>query len=214
MVMKLVKTAISLGALLLLGLILVIVAHAQGPGDEQPVAGVGVQEEIGVSGLGDNPADGLEAIYMFSGVYNKESDPEFATVVHCTNIGSTAVSTVTVQFFDVTAGIPATAQALDVPSSATRTFSTQSIASFPNEINAGASVDIEHGSGWVRAPEGSELICTAQVLALDTSDVPTDMTKLHVFDSEGNLIGPNPTPGPAPGPGSGGIFMPIIFKNS
>jgi hypothetical protein len=168
--------AVALG----LGLMLVVV-QGQEPGEEELGVGVGVQEEIGVSGLGDNPADGLEAIYMFSGVYNKESDPEFATVVHCTNIGSTAVSTVTVQFFDVTAGIPATAQALDVPSSATRTFSTQSIASFPNEINAGASVDIEHGSGWVRAPEGSELICTAQVLALDTSDAPTDTSILDMF---------------------------------
>ena len=170
----------ALAVVLGLGLMLVVV-QGQGPEGGQPVEGIGVQEEIGASGLGDNPVDGLEAIYMFSGVYNKESDPEFATVVHCTNIGSTAVSTVTVQFFDVTAGIPATAQALNVPSSATRTFSTQSIASFSNEIDAGASVDIEHGSGWVRAPEGSELICTAQVLALDTSDVPTDTSILDMF---------------------------------
>ena len=173
--MNIVKTTISLGALLLLGLMLVFVAHAQ-----EPSEGVGAQGEIGATGLADDPVDGLKAFYLFAGVYNKESAPKFATVVHCTNIGSTAVSTLTVQFFDVTAGIPAKAEAMNVPPSDSRTFSTQSIASFPNEINAGASVDIEHGSGWVRAPEGSEIICTAQVLALDSSDVPSDTTILDM----------------------------------
>ena len=76
--------------------------------------------------------------------------------------------------------------------------------------------DIEYGSGRILTDDDPEtkVICTVQVVALNSSDEPNAMTKLHLFDSEGNLIGPNPGPGPGPSPSSGGIFMPIIFKNS
>jgi hypothetical protein len=206
MVMNLVKTATRLGTLLFLGLILVIVVQAQEPTNEPVEEGIEGQGELGPSGLTTDPPAGWEVFYMFTGVYHKVADPEFATVVHCTNIGSSPV-TIQVEFYRRIAGFSATAAAIVSPDN-TQTFSTQSIASLPAEVSAGANVDVEHGSGRVLAPEGSQIICTAQVLALEnTTDVPSDTVKLHLFDGDGNLIGNNPG-------NNDGIFLPIIFKNS
>jgi hypothetical protein len=199
----------ALAVVLGLGLLLVVV-QGQGPVDE----GLAGQGEIGVSGLAGDPPAGWEVVYMFTGVYNKPVDPEYATVVHCTNIGEGTTS-IEVEFFKRISGFAADVTA-DVSKNDTQTFSTQTIASMPQAASAGADGTedgIEHGSGRVLALEGSEIICTVQVLALDSSDAPTDMTKLHLFDSEGNLIDPDPDPEPGPGSNEG-IFMPIIFKNS
>ncbi|MBN1221350.1 MAG: hypothetical protein JXM69_20670, partial [Anaerolineae bacterium] len=167
------------------------------------------QGEIGGFGLADDPPDGLETYYMFTGVYNKESGSKFATVVHCTNIGSTAVN-VKVEFFAGVGGLPATLTS-DVDPSETKSFSTQAIASWPNLVSPATplGVEIQHGSGWVRAVEGSEIICTTQIVALDGTGVPIDIAKLHLFDSNGDMIDVNPGPENA-----GDIFLPLILKGS
>jgi len=136
------------------------------------------QGEIGPTGLADSPLAGNEVKYMFTGVYNKEADPEFATVVHCTNIGTSSAA-VTVQFFDRNSGIPATA-ATTIGPSQTRSISTQPISSFI-VTSANATVDIKHGSGWVLAPADKELICTIQVVGLDGSELPTSMAGVNIF---------------------------------
>jgi hypothetical protein len=199
---------ISVFALILfLGLMMVVV-YGQAPPAEPLAEGVVAESEIGPSGVGDDPGGGMKILYMFTGVHNKESDPEYVTVVHCTNIGSSSVS-VQVQFFASVGGIPATASAA-VASDSTKTFSSQSILSWPHEVAAyTGGEDIQHGSGRVLVPDNPDVnvICTIQVLALNSSDVPTDMTKLHLFDSEGNLIDDDPKSD------QDGIFMPIIFKN-
>ncbi len=192
--------------ILFLGLMMVV--YGQGPQDEQLSEELVAEAEIGPSGLADDPGTGLKTLYMFTGVHNEESDPEFVTVVHCTNIGSSSVS-VSVQFFASVGGIPAIAEAT-VSSNRTKTFSSQSIASWTHEVAANTGgTDITHGSGRVVVTDSPDVnvICTVQVLALNNSDVPTDMTKLHLFDSEGNLIDDDPKPD------QDGIFLPIILKN-
>jgi hypothetical protein len=201
--------------ILFLGLTMVVV-YGQEPdevqlSEEATVQGeVGTQAELGASGIGDDLA-GYELLYMFSGVRNEITDPEFATVVHCTNYnpGGGGVEVV-VQFFETNAGSTSLTAADTISPDDTATFSTQSIGSFSNEIyELFEDIDIEHGSGRVMVTEGTEatVICTAQVLALDGSDVPADTTKLHLFDSEGNLIDNDPGT-----TAQDGIFMPIIFK--
>ena len=178
--MKFVKMAKSPVVLVVLGVVFsVVVVYAL---TVKQLSTAKAQGEIGPTGLGDSPPAGYEVYYQFSGVYNIENDPEFATVVHCTNKGTSNV-TVQVQFFDNNAGIPASGLAT-IGSSDTQSFSTQPIASFsPNLVNANASVDINHGSGWVLAPSNSNIICTAQVLALssDTAENPISITALDIF---------------------------------
>lgn len=164
-----------LAKILVLALVLTLGVMFIVMGDQEPSA---AQGEIGPTGLADDPSGGNEIYYMFTGVYNKEADPEFATVVHCTNIGDTNAP-VTIQFFDRNSGIPATASATIAPSN-TRSFSTQPIGSFI-VANAGATVDIKHGSGWVIAPADRELICSIQVVGLDGSEVPTTLGGVNIF---------------------------------
>jgi hypothetical protein len=199
--------------LLLLGLVLVVAAYAQSPEEDNPALDdIAAQGEIGAAGLGDTPPGGLKAYYMFTGVYNEETDPEFATVVHCTNLGADiAADQVWVQFFgeDAGSGVPATAMS-GLDANNTQTFVSQAISGWSNVVVAetfGAVLHIQHGSGWVLAPEGSQLICTAQIVGLDAGDNVVDTTRLQLYDDSGNLMGPSP------GFGSSGVFLPIILKN-
>jgi len=179
-----------------------------------PLEEAKAQGEIGPTGLGDGPPAGYEVYYQFSGVYNRVSDPEFATVVHCTNKEASDNVDVLVQFFDNNGGIPASAPAT-IDATHTQSFSTQPIVSFSDKLvspNPDPNENIKHGFGWVLAPANSDIICTAQVLALDASDNPTFGTKLHLFDESGNCLG-SQCGGGGVGP-SGDIFLPIIFKNS
>jgi len=164
-----------LAKILVLALVLTLGVLFAVVGSQKPSA---AQGEIGPTGLADGPSGNNVVYYMFTGVYNKEADPEFATVVHCTNIGPSS-ATVTVQFFDRISGIPATAAAT-IPPSNTRSFSTQPISSFI-VTSANATVDIKHGSGWVLAPADRELICTIQVVGLDGSELPSSMAGVNLF---------------------------------
>ena len=181
-----------LSLILVLGLTLGI-AYAQG--------------ELGATGLADPPTDGMPTQYMFTGVYNKITDPESVTVVHCTNVGPSAAN-VTVEFFTPVPSYPGSATRSIAPSN-TQSFATQAVAGWSNLAVPGTELNILYGSGRVRATDGSQIICTVQKLALDSNDVPVDMSKLHLFDASGNLIN-----GPSSGTGSSGdIFLPLIFKN-
>jgi len=204
--MKIFKIMIRLGILLGLGIMWTIMVYAQEP-QANPAGETAAQGEIGPAGLADSPLAGTKIYYMFTGVYNKETNPRFATVVHCTNTGSTTTQ-VTVQFFDRNSGIPATAAAT-IPPSNTRSFSTQPISSFI-VTNAGATVDIKHGSGWVLAPADKELICVVEVVSLDNGGTPIGSVNLPVFDGDGNCVSIEYC---LP-PDDDGIFLPIILKNS
>ena len=148
--------------------------------------GIAYAQGIGGLGLGDTPTDGLETQYMFTGVYSKVNDQKYATVIHCTNIGSQTAN-VKVEFFPNVGGFPVTLNT-NIASSQTKSFATRTVAGW-SVIVPVDNIDIQsHGSGWVRATQGSELICTAQLLTLNTSNVPTDITRLHLYDDQGNLI--------------------------
>jgi hypothetical protein len=203
--MRIVRTVAGLGFLLLLGLILTTAASAQESKDESLVEAADAQSKIGISGLADDPPAGKKILYMFTGVHHRNASPEVVTTVHCTNYG--AAVDFRVEIFDHDVSNNYIPLFTTIPSNHTVTISTADF--FPTE-------DIEYGSGRILTDDGPEtkVICTVQVTALNSSDEPNAMTKLHLFDSEGNLIGPNPGPGPGPSPSSGGIFMPIIFKNS
>jgi hypothetical protein len=164
-----------LAKILVLALVLTLGVMFAVVGGQKPSA---AQGEIGPAGLADDPSGNNDIHYMFTGVFNKEAAPEFATVVHCTNIGASNAA-VTVQFFDRDSGIPATASNTIAPSN-TRSFSTQPISTF-NVTSANASVDIKHGSGWVLAPANAELICTIQIVGLDGSELPSSMAGLNIF---------------------------------
>jgi len=164
----------ALTILLLLGLFLVMAAYAQEPGDGEIVTVGG----IGAAGLGDDPLEGFQTLYMFTGVYNKTVDPEFATALHCTNYAAEEVEVV-VQFFDDSQGYQA---GEPMPTNHTVTFTSQSIGSFEGEESAYAP-DIQHGSGRVLVTDTPDVhvICTAQVLALNSNDVVTDASPLDIF---------------------------------
>ena len=163
--MKRVKLTLSSGILLLLLGLTIGIAYAQGG--------------LGATGLADPPTDGLPTQYMFTGVYNKIADPEYVTVVHCTNIGTTGAS-VTVEFFTPVPSYPGAVNRWIAPSN-TKSFATQSVAGWSGLAVPGTELDIEYGSGRVRATEGSQIICTVQKLALNSSDVPIDATPLDIF---------------------------------
>jgi len=116
---------------------------------------------------------------MFTGVYNKIADPEYVTAVHCTNIGTTGAS-VTVEFFTPVPSYPGTVTRWIAPSNS-QSFATQAVAGWSNLAVPGTELDIEYGSGRVRATEGSEIICTVQKLYLGSGNVPIDATPLDIF---------------------------------
>jgi len=182
--------------------------------------GIAYAQGIGALGLGDpvNPTSGYTEVYWFTGVHNEVvGNTKFATAVHCTNASLVGVSDVIVQFFE-----PNPSDADDyvfanaaIPANRTVTFSSQPINSFTGE-NSPLPItlkNIQHGSGRVLSTNesGSRLICTIQTLTLDgnNGDMPIDVTRLHLYDNQGNLVTPkNPTE-----EDSGGIFLPLIFKN-
>ena len=88
--------------------------------------GIAYAQGIGGLGLGDTPTDGLETQYMFTGVYSKVNDQKYATVVHCTNIGSQTAN-VKVEFFPNVGGFPVTLNT-NIASSQTKSFATRTVA--------------------------------------------------------------------------------------
>jgi len=206
--MKIFKTTIRLGILLGLGIMWTMMVYAQEPQGD-PAGDLATQGEIGPTGLAEGPSGSDEVYYMFTGVYNKElADPKFATVVHCTNIGPSSAS-VTVQFFDRNSGIPAIGN-VTIPPSHTRSVSTQAVSGFNVTVANTFGTDIKHGSGWVLAPADKELICVVEVVSLDNGGTPIGSVDLPVFDENGDCASPD-----CINLGDdGGIFLPIILKNS
>jgi hypothetical protein len=198
--MRSIKIAVSLSALLLaLGLTFVVETNAQEPTaeprEEEPSG------EIDGLGLKDPPPTGFSVLYMFTGVANDNTPPNNnrATVVHCTNFGSTA-TTLGIEFFLSTGGgTPNSPYINTLAANQTRTYSTQSTF-FGGEVPLDSGV-IEQGSGRVLFKEHSNVICTAQVLQPGNDITPTFMVKLPLFDSNGNPIG-----------GGGPVFLPVILK--
>ena len=193
--MKPAKTALGSGIILiLLTTLFISIAYAQG--------------ELGATGLADSPTGGLETQYMFTGMYSKNQ--QYATVVHCTNISSEPNEVYAkVEFFPYVGGFAASAASIQIEPSQTKSWATRPVTGLslivPND-----PIEIDnYGSGRVLATPGSQLICTVQLLTLNSSNIPTDITKLHLFNANGNLIdGPSMSPG-----ASGDIFLPLIFKN-
>ena len=189
--MKPAKTALGSGIILMLFTILFVsVAYAQGG--------------LGATGLADPPTDGLETQYMFTGMYSKNQ--QYATVIHCTNI-SPQTANVKVEFFPNVGGFAITLNT-NILASQTKSFATRPVTGW-SLILPSEYIEIQnYGSGRVRATPDSELICTIQLVTLNSSNAPVDITKLHLYDGQGNLITPNDPTGP-----SGDIFLPLIFKN-
>jgi len=181
--MRTIKIITSLALLSLLLFASAFVLYAQGSDNEREEGEVRPQDEIGELGLADPPPSGFSVLYMFTGASNDTTTPDtIATSVHCTNFGP-ANAQVQVQFFSPSAGNTYSAT-LTIISNQTRTFSTQPTVIYFEDSNVNAGF-LDQGSGRVLANK-SHLICTAQVLD-PTNNQPLFMTKLPLFDKNGNL---------------------------
>ena len=135
------------------------------------------QGGLGATGLADPPTDGLETQYMFTGMYSKNQ--QYATVIHCTNISSQTAN-VKVEFFPNVGGFAITLNS-NILASQTQSFATRPVTGW-SLILPSEYIEIQnYGSGRVRATPDSELICTAQLVTLNSSNVPTDATPLDIF---------------------------------
>lgn len=147
-----------------------------------------------VHGLSDPPSTDFSVRYMFTGVINDTGGRE-ATMVHCTNFNVNAVD-VGVEVWNTN---PTTTYSgtLTLEAGQTRTFSTQNITGFPQDlILAPAPANIFQGSGRVLTKQHTDVICTAQVID-PTNDPP-------IFVSQLTLFSPN---------GTSNIFMPAISNH-
>lgn len=190
---------LALSLVLLLVLALAMVTYAQGPEGEEE--GVRSQEEGGVGGLGlaDPPPAGYSVLYMFTGAANdNDGTDRIATVVHCTNFGSSSVE-VEVQMFSWSAYFVYTRTQTIGPNE-TYTYASQRTNIYYEDVDLHAGY-IKQGSGRVVAT-GSDVICTGQVVDPD-SDQPSFMAKLPLFDSSGHPVG-----GKIPD-----VYLPIILMN-
>jgi len=192
---KLMATLI-LSILLLLALGLVMVAYAQGPGDNREEAG-----GIGGLGLADPPPDGFTVLYTFTGARDTQAGGtnSGATAVHCTNAGAANVQVrVEISDFDNTPTISGT---LTIPPSGTRTYSSQATNFYVEDFTMSTTDNIDQGSGRVMANSSSaKIICTAQVLD-PVGNPPSYAVKLTLYDSSGSIVGSIRK-----------IFLPLILK--
>jgi hypothetical protein len=185
-----------LSILLLLALGLVMVAYAQGPGDDR-------EEEGGIGGLGlaDPPPEGFTVLYTFTGARDTQAGGtnSGATAVHCTNAGAANVQVrVEISDFDNTPTISGT---LTIPPSATRTYSSQATNLYAEDFTMSTTDNIDQGSGRVMANSSSaKIICTAQVLD-PVGNPPTYAVKLTLYDSSGIIVGSIRK-----------IFLPLILR--
>ncbi|NTU65223.1 MAG: hypothetical protein HGB05_17935, partial [Chloroflexi bacterium] len=149
-----------LSILLLLALGLVMVAYAQGPGDDR-------EEEGGIGGLGlaDPPPEGFTVLYTFTGARDTQAGGtnSGATSIHCTNAGAANVQVrVEISDFD---NAPTISGTLTIPPSGTRTYSSQATNLYAEDFTMSTTDNIDQGSGRVLANSSSaKIICTAQVL--------------------------------------------------
>jgi hypothetical protein len=200
--MKLVKTVTVFSILLLLGLTLAIVASAQEPPDVQLVKIVSSRSELGTAGLSNSPPAGKKVLYMFTGVRHRGTSPKYSTVVHCTNYGTSTVN-LTIELFNTLANFTLTTfPPLVVP--ANRTVTIDTTIGIPENIDA--------GSGRILGNDNpnTKVICMAQVVALNGSNIPIEVVKLTLYDDQGKCAGSNCITMDD----DGGIFLPIILKNS
>lgn len=192
------KLVVTLVVTLTLGLILTLaLAYAQGPERETSEEEAG--SDIGGLGLGDPPPPDYSVLYMFTGVANDNTGQnQVATVVHCTNFGTTP-TTIGVEFFlnggSITGFNPYTDT---LTANKTGTYSTQPTF-FGGEVPLNTGI-IQQGSGRILYKEHPQVICTAQILEPGTI-TPTFMAKLPLFDSQGNRVG-----------SIRHIFLPVILK--
>jgi len=115
---------------------------------------------------------------MFTGVANDYTAPDYiATVVFCTNFGSSDVD-VEVQMFDVNAAPPYTATRTIQPSWTRAFASLATVIYSEDEIVVGNNL-IYRGSGRVVAT-GSDVICTAQLVD-PNSALPSFISALEMY---------------------------------
>jgi hypothetical protein len=190
-------TPIGRSAVLLLvcwlALSLAVAAYAQGEGDGPR------DEEIGSFGLDDPPPAGYSVLYTFTGATNyTTAGKRIATVVMCTNYGSSPLN-IRVEMFSY-GGAGMWFKARDVNPSTSPTFSSQDTnIFFDDEVLATGTLN--QGSGRVLAT-GSRVICTALLVDPD-SDQPSFMAGLALYDGNGNPVH-----------GSAKTFLPAILKNA
>jgi hypothetical protein len=98
-----------------------------------------------------------------------------ATVVSCTNGGTTA-SSVTVEMFNQTMGLSGTGNT-SIPAGQSHTFGSQLVAALPGLTNLGAG-DIRGGSARITAASG--VFCAAYVIS-PTGDPPAVFSGLPVI---------------------------------
>jgi len=156
---KLMATLI-LSILPLLALGLVMVAYAQGPGDDRGGDGGNRGE-----GLADPPPAGFTVLYTFTGAKDTQAGGtnSGATTVHCTNAGAANVQVrVEISDFD---NAPTISGTLTIPPSGTRTYSSQNTNLYAEDFTMSTTDNIDQGSGRVLVNSSSaKVICTAQVL--------------------------------------------------
>ncbi|HEX9926233.1 MAG TPA: hypothetical protein VGD99_26485 [Anaerolineae bacterium] len=194
------KIGISLLLFLVTGLVLATVmsVYAQGPEPEEEPETTDVgSQNIGGLGLSDPAPAGLSTLYMFSGVANDDTDQDLiATSVLCTNFGSTSVQ-VELQLFDHNDANVYTASTT-IASNHTWTASSQNTP-FREDANLNTGL-IEQGSGRVLADQ-VHLICTTQVLNPDQGAGTVFISKLPLYDSNGQPAGKLAR-----------VYLPIILK--
>ena len=192
------RYALLITLLLLCGLVLTLVAHAQGPEDEEAAeGGVGASGGVGGMTLADPPPAGYSVLYMFTGAANDSTgDDRITTVVLCTNWGESDVD-VQVQFFNAN-GDPHTGEAT-ITAGDTWTYypfgqgpSILFTAGAHDTAVGAADFFLSQGSGRVVAT-GSRVICKALLVAPDGhtagSDQPAFMANLTMYDGNGRLVG-------------------------
>jgi hypothetical protein len=190
---------VALSLLLLLALIPALAGHAQEPGGGRNGEGAGG----GGRGLADPPPAGYTVLYMFTGAADDDALPDpgkRATVVHCTNYGSSSVNVrVEISDYDNNPTVDATHQ---IDPSHTRTFASQNTQVYTEDSLLPSPSDaIDQGSGRIMADSSSaKVICTVQVV--DPANNPPEYgVKLTLYDRSGHIVGSVRK-----------VFLPIILK--
>jgi hypothetical protein len=171
------KLLVTLTLALSLGLVLTLaIAYAQEPTREPSEEETG--NNIDGMGLADPPLSGFSVLYMFTGVANDtDGEDQVATVVHCTNFGSTA-TTIGIQFFLSNGNVTGSTFTENLDPNRTNTYATR-----PTFFGAEQPLNtalIDHGSGRVMVQGHSQVICTAQLLQPGTI-TPTFMSELDMY---------------------------------
>ena len=127
---------------------------------------------------------GFSVLYRFTGVRDDGEqgsvDAKVATTVHCTNLAPFG-NDLYVEVYDFS-GTTVYTGTIDLPTGASRTFSTQNTAIYDDDVYLGGSPgtgEIDQGHGVIFA-ENSQVICTAQIL--DPSSLPPSfVSQLPIF---------------------------------